>query len=193
MWRRSAFLVTAIAVQFCLVGAARSDDIDCDAFARNDDGSWTVIHKAYISGPNIRVEEGAVFEPGGTFLGDDLAKRLDRACPHAAAAPQPAAVAPAQGAAPGQGVRTETRSALAKLADANGNIDVQHITCGQLADASPAESELVLTYFSGWYGGLAKRRGINLARVRYAIRTVGDFCKANRDKSLVQTMELMLK
>jgi hypothetical protein len=189
MWRRSAFLVTAIAMQLlCLVGAARSDDIDCDSFARNDDGSWIVIHKAYISGPNIRVEEGAVFEPGGTFLGDDLAKRLDRACPHAAAPPpQPAALAPAQGA------RTETRSALAKLADANGNIDVQHVTCGQLADASPAESELVLAYFSGWYGGVAKRRGINLARVRYAIRTVGDFCKVNRDKSLVQTMDLMLK
>jgi hypothetical protein len=193
MWRRSAFLVTAIAVQlFCLVAAARSDDIDCDSFVRNDDGSWTVVKKAYVSGPNVRVEEGATFEPGGTFLGDDLAKRLDRACPHAAAPPpQPAAVAPAQGA------RTETRidsrSALARLADANGNIDVQHVTCGQLADATPAESELLLAYFSGWYGGLAKRRGINLARVRYAIRTVGDFCKINRDKSLVQTMDMMLK
>ena len=81
---------------------------------------------------------------------------------------------------------------LSQSADANGNFDVRRLTCGHLADASAEEAGLLLAWYGGWYNGQAKRRGINLARVRYAIR-VADYCRANRDKSLMQVMELMLK
>lgn len=186
MRHRWPLAVLAIAFQAaCLTASAQAQNggIECDAFEKNSDGSWTVIRKTYIPGPNVRVEEGSVFSPGGTFLGDDLAARLSKACPQAAAAPPAAAPAPAQ----------VPRAPLSTLADANGNIDVQRLTCGHLADTSAEETDLLLAWYSGWYNGVAKKRGINLARVRYAIRNVAGYCKANREKSLVQVMELMLK
>jgi hypothetical protein len=82
---------------------------------------------------------------------------------------------------------------LAKYADANGNIDVRQFTCGHLDDASVPEAELLLAWYSGWYNGLAKGRGINLARVRYNIRNVIDYCKTNRDKKLTDAMASILK
>jgi hypothetical protein len=184
MLRRFAFAgVAAICLQAaCLMAGARAQDgdLECDSFMKNVDGSWTVVHKAYIPGPNVRVEEGSVFRPGGTFLGDDLAARLDRACPNVPVS-MPAAAAQA------------AKLPLSAHADANGNIDVRQLTCAQLDDASGEDTELLLAWYGGWYNALAKRRGFNLARLRYVIRNVVDYCKANPDKNVVQVVDLMLK
>jgi hypothetical protein len=77
--------------------------------------------------------------------------------------------------------------------DANGNLDVRQLTCGHIEDASAEEAELLLSWYSGVYSGSPKGRGINLARLRYNIRNVIDYCKANRDKRLSEVMERMLK
>lgn len=185
MWSRFTLSAVTIALQTaCLItlAQAQGSGIDCDSFEKDSDGSWTVLHRAYIPGPNIKVEEGVIFRPGQTFLGDDMAAKLNKACPKQAMAPPPEPVQAQVPLAP-----------LSRFADANGNIDVQRLACGHLADTSTAEASLLLTWYSGWYNGLAKKRGINLARVRYVTQSVIDYCKANRDKSLVQAMESMLK
>jgi hypothetical protein len=82
---------------------------------------------------------------------------------------------------------------LAKYADANGNIDIRQLTCGHLDDATAEEAQLLLAWYSGWYNGLAKGHGINLARVRYKMRNIADYCRTNRDKRLTDAMEQMLK
>ena len=171
----------------CLIAGARAQNgsMPCDAFVKNSDGSWTVTQAALIPGPDVRVRPGSIFRPGSTLLGVDIAARLDEACPAARMAPPP----PAAGAVPAP----QPGVPLSRYADANGNIDVQRLTCGQLAEASGDEADSFFTWYSGWYTGFAKKRGINLARVRYAVRSVVEYCKANRDKSLVQAMELMLK
>src|SRR5258708_1176343 len=87
----------------------------------------------------------------------------------------------------------EPQVVLGRFADATGNIDGQKLNCGQLADASPGEADVFLAWYSGWYNGAAKKRGINLARIRTASRMVIDYCKSNRDKKIVQVMDLMLK
>jgi hypothetical protein len=189
MWRRLALAALAVAWQsFWMVGLAQAQNngIDCDAFLKNPDGSWTVISKVFIPVQNVKVVEGTVFRPGGTFLGDDMAKRLEKECPNKQVE---VPVSPAE-------VRPQyqpPRVSLLRFADANGSIDVQRLSCGQLADSSLEEAELFLAWYSGWFNGAARRRGINLARVRYASRGVVEYCKANRDKNLVQVMELMLK
>jgi hypothetical protein len=182
MWRRIAVAVVAVGLQAAyLIQGAHAQSIECDAFLRDPDGSWTVMRKTYIPSANVKVEEGAVFRPGGSFLGDDLAARLDKACPNApmaAPAPTPAPVQTTRGQVP-----------LSTYADSNGNIDVRRFSCATLDDASAEEAELLLS----WYSGFAKKRGFNLARLRDAIRNVADYCKANRDKNLVQAMDLGLK
>jgi hypothetical protein len=50
-----------------------------------------------------------------------------------------------------------------------------------------------VTWYSGWYAGLAKKRGINMARVQYAVRNVADYCKANRNQMLSEALNVLLK
>ena len=58
-------------------------ELDCGAFARNVDGSWTSTVRSYVTGPGVRhrIEPETRFTPGksGPF-GLDLADALDRGC-----------------------------------------------------------------------------------------------------------------
>ena len=185
MWHRLATALVAIAWSLaCLAPGAHAQNsaLPCDSFVKNSDNSWSALRNVPIRGmgESLTVREGSVLRPGAAIKGLDLATMLDEQCP---VAPEPVV----QSAAPAPKV------ALGRYADANGNIDAQNLNCGQLADASPEEVDLFLTWYSGWYSGLAKKRGINLARIRNASRLVIDYCKGNRDKKITQVMDLMLK
>jgi HdeA/HdeB family len=163
--------------------AAQESAIPCDAFVKNADGSWSALRNAAIrgTGQSLTIREGAVLRPGAAIRGLDLAAQLDQQCP---AEPEPV-----QASAP---VATP-QVALARYADAGGIVNAEKLTCAQLADTSPEEAGLFFVWYSGWYNGVAKKRGINLAHVRSAVQNAVDYCKGNRDKRLVQVMELMLK
>lgn len=199
MWRRFALAALAIALQSAGPGvtAHAEDKFPCEAFVRLGDGTWQAIETALIPGPNFKAREGSLWRPGATVMGIDMAKTLDQECPNVPLAQPEGGAAPGAPGAPGQAQQPQIprvpQVPLSKYADANGNIDIQRLTCGHVADASTEEADLLLAWYSGWYQGLAKGRGINLARVRYALRNVEDYCKANRDKKLTQVMELMLK
>lgn len=186
-----AAAVTLLSACFVAGAHAQDSEIDCSAFIKNPDGSWTVVDEVFIPVQNVRVRPGTVFEPGQTFLGDDMTVRLAKACPN-----QPTA-APAEGPTAQPSGLPQTQpgpyAPLSSYADANGNIDVQHLTCGHLAAASPADIAMLVTWYSGWYVGLAKKRGISLARVQYEIRSVADYCKANRNQRLSDALNLLLK
>jgi hypothetical protein len=65
--------------------------IDCSAFQNNSDGSWTVLQRAYFPTLFIWVNAGVTFSPGQTFMGHDMAGKLNQACGQASAQPaQPA-------------------------------------------------------------------------------------------------------
>jgi hypothetical protein len=212
MRRRVALAIAAaIALQDCCLSAqAATSNFPCEAFAKNPDGSWTVLQTTYLEGPNVKVQQDATFAPGRVVLGYDIADMIAKACPNAVVAPPPGTEpAAAQGAAPSvapstAGVSTapgtapraaapQPQSFLARYADANGNLDIRQLTCGHLDDTSAEEAELFLAWYSGWYSGFAKNRGINLARTRYAIRNVVAYCKGDRNKRLTDVMEQMLK
>lgn len=188
MRRRSALAVVAMALLISLAtmtAAYSAASIPCDSFAKNADGSWTVVHTTYIEGPNVKVQEGAVLQPGFMILGYEIAAMIANACPNATVA-SPAASAP-------QGQPKQPQNSLSQYADANGQIDVRQLSCGNLIATSLDEADLLLAWYSGWYNGQAKGHGINMARMRYAIRNVIEYCKANPDKKLTQAMESMLK
>jgi len=203
MRRRVALSITAaIALQACCLSAqAATSNFPCDAFAKNPDGSWTVLQTTFLEGPNVKVQQDAIFPPGRVVLGYDIAEMITKACPNAVVAPPPDAepstgistgVSTAPGTAP-SAAAPQPQSFLARYADANGNLDVRQLTCGHLDDTSAEEAELFLAWYSGWYSGVAKNRGINLARIRYAIRNVVAYCKGDRNKRLTDVMEQMLK
>jgi hypothetical protein len=201
MQRALASIALATAVIAGLATAAQAEEkFPCDAFVKLGDGSWQAMATTLIPGRNFRVQEGSLWRPGATVMGIDLATTLDAACPNAqVAVPQVATppatntpVAPVTSApAPSQPPQIPLVP-LARYADANGNIDIRSLTCGHLDDASSEEANLLLAWYSG-YNASVKGHSINLPRLRYALRSVFDYCKANRDKNLVKVMELMLK
>ena len=200
MRRRVALAIAAaIALQVCCSttrAQAATGNFPCEAFAKNPDGSWTVLQTTYIEGPNVKVQQDAIFAPGHVVLGYDIAAMIAKACPNAVVAPPDTVPATAPGTASGpaqSAAAPQPQSFLARYADANGNLDVRQLTCGHLDDTSADEAELFLAWYSGWYSGVAKNRGINLARIRYAIRNVVTYCKGDRNKRLSDVMELMLK
>jgi hypothetical protein len=197
-------VAAAIALQLCCsaTGAQAAKYVfPCENFVKNADGSWTALRSTYIEGPDVKAAEDATFAPGFNVRGHDIAAIIAAACPNAQVAQPPGdiavtpsgatAVSPPQGGAPAPAVAAQTN--LGRYADANGNLDVRTITCGHLADTSFEESQLLLAWYSGWYNGTAKKKGVNLPRVRYNTRTVLDYCRANRDKRLSDVMDLMLK
>ena len=190
MRNRAMMALFGMAVGFLGPGdgaIAQQFNVPCDSFVKNDDGSWSALRSVPIHGvgESFTVREGSVLRPGAAIRGVDLASILDDRCP-ATPEPPPGPTALQPPAPP-------PRVTLGSLVNASGVIEAQRLTCAELADAAPDETTLFLAWYSGWYAATAKKRGLNPARVQGAIRSVVDYCKGNRDRKIVQVMELMLK
>ena len=55
---------------------------------------------------------------------------------------------------------------LAKYADANGYIDVQKLTCAQLANTFQEDADFLTAWYSGWYNGLGKKHVMKVDRAK---------------------------
>jgi hypothetical protein len=82
---------------------------------------------------------------------------------------------------------------LSKYADAKGYINVQKLTCAQLANTYQEDADFLGVWYSGWYNGLAKKHAIHVPRVKQEIHNVIVYCKANKDKRIIQAIDIMLK
>ena len=82
---------------------------------------------------------------------------------------------------------------LSKYADAKGYIDVQKLTCAQLAGTYQEDADFLGVWYSGWYNGLAKKHAINVSRTKEGIHNVIVYCKANPAKKVIQAIDVILK
>ena len=57
---------------------------------------------------------------------------------------------------------------LKTYADRNGYLDVQKLTCAQLANTFQEDADYLTAWYSGWYNGLAKKHMIEVARAKSA-------------------------
>ena len=176
-----ATIVAALLHAACGAAQAQDDTLDCAAFFKNPDGSWTARQAVYIPGTNRVSRIGGVFRPGVPTFGVDVVATLDKACPNPAM-PAPAATAVQQ-----------PFVSLARFADANGNIDVTRLTCGDIADTSNQETDLLLAWYRSAPTAPGKKRLVNLAGLRSAVEALVGYCKANRAVNLVQVMDHFLK
>jgi hypothetical protein len=191
---RLRFTATTVAMAlggFGLSTAVQAESIvlPCDAFIKNPDGSWTAKRDVPVTGlgRKLTLRQGGALAPGATILSVDFAALLEQQCPAVAVTvpgsePEPVpvpAVAPAV--------------ELSKYADANGNVDVQKLTCGQFSSTSPAEADFLGALYIGWYNGLAKKNAINLTRAKDVIHNLVVYCKANKDKRVTQAIDVIRK
>jgi hypothetical protein len=89
------------------------------------------------------------------------------------------------------GVQAQTD--LTAYADPEGYIDVQALTCAQLAGTWQGDADRLTTWYSGWYNGLAKKHFFNIARSKELEHEVIVYCKTNPQIRIIQAMEVMLK
>jgi len=82
---------------------------------------------------------------------------------------------------------------LAAYADANGFIDVQTLTCAQLANTYQEDADMLTTWYSGWYNGLAKKHFAHITRGRELEHEVIVFCKANQQLRIIEAIAVIFK
>jgi inactivated superfamily I helicase len=69
------------------------------------------------------------------------------------------------------GSTAQAQVELKDYADANGYIDVQKLTCAQLAGTYQEDADFLGIWYSGWYNGLAKKHAIDVPRTKDGILT----------------------
>ena len=60
------------------------------------------------------------------------------------------------------GSNAQAQVPLSAYTDANGYIDVQTLLCAQLAGTFQEDADMLTTWYSGWYNGLAKKHYIHV-------------------------------
>ncbi len=82
---------------------------------------------------------------------------------------------------------------LGAYTDANGFIDVQTLMCSQLAGTFQEDADMLTTWYSGWYNGLAKKHYIHVTRAKMFEHEVILYCKANPDVKIITAIDVLLK
>jgi HdeA/HdeB family len=82
---------------------------------------------------------------------------------------------------------------LSAYADANGFIDVQALTCGQLANTYQEDANALTTWYSGWYNGLAHKHYADFKKGRIVEHQVIEYCKAHPDQKIIHAIAVVFK
>lgn len=88
-------------------------------------------------------------------------------------------------------VRAQTD--LSTYANADGYLDVQKLTCAQLANTWQEDADKLMVWYSGWYNGLAKKHFLNIARGKELEHQVIVYCKANPGIRIIDAIAVVFK
>ena len=82
---------------------------------------------------------------------------------------------------------------LSTYADAEGFLDIQALTCAQLAGTWQDQADLLSAWYSGWYNGLAKRHYMDIRKGKEAEHELIVYCKANPQLRIIQAIDIVFK
>jgi HdeA/HdeB family len=82
---------------------------------------------------------------------------------------------------------------LTAYADANGFLNVQQLTCAQLAGTWQEDADRLTAWYSGWYNGLAKKHYLHVSRAKLDEHEVIVYCKANPGKRIIEAIAVVFK
>jgi HdeA/HdeB family len=84
-------------------------------------------------------------------------------------------------------------SVMAAYTDANGFLNVQALTCAQLANTWQQDADKLMVWYSGWYNGLAKKHYMDVRRGKELEHEVILYCKANQNIRIIDAIAVVLK
>ena len=82
---------------------------------------------------------------------------------------------------------------LKTYADRDGYVDVQKLTCAQLANTFQEDADYLTAWYSGWYNGLGKKHMIKVDRAKSLEHELIVYCKANQDKKVIEAIDVVFK
>lgn len=82
---------------------------------------------------------------------------------------------------------------LSAYADAEGFLNVQALTCAQLANTWQEDADRLATWYSGWYNGLAKKHYMDIRKGKEVEHEVMVYCKANPQLRIIEAMDVVFK
>jgi len=91
------------------------------------------------------------------------------------------------------GSNVQAQVDLSSYADAEGFLDVQALTCAQLANTWQGDADMLASWYSGWYNGLAKKHYMDIRKGKEAEHEVIVYCKAHPELRIIQAMDVVFK
>jgi hypothetical protein len=82
---------------------------------------------------------------------------------------------------------------LTAYVDANGYLNVQTLTCAQLAGTFQPDADALTMWYSGWYNGLAKKHFLDYAKAKETEHEVILYCEANPGIRVIDAMAVVFK
>jgi hypothetical protein len=82
---------------------------------------------------------------------------------------------------------------LSEYADPEGFLDIQTLTCAQLAGTWQDQADLLASWYSGWYNGLAKKHYMDIKKGKEAEHELIVYCKANPQLRIIQAIDVVFK
>lgn len=91
------------------------------------------------------------------------------------------------------GGNASAQTDLSVYADANGFLNVQELTCAQLAGTWQGDADRLAAWYSGWYNGLAKKHYMDIRKGKVVEHEVIMYCKANPEKKIIEAIAVVFK
>jgi hypothetical protein len=82
---------------------------------------------------------------------------------------------------------------LSAYVDANGYINVQKLTCAQLAGTYQPDADLLTAWYSGWYNGLAHKHFFDYRKAKTSEHDVIVYCKDHLDRRVIDAMAVVFR
>lgn len=82
---------------------------------------------------------------------------------------------------------------LSAYMDANGYVDVQALTCAQLANTFQEDADYLAAWYSGWYNGLGKHHMAKIDRAKSDEHNVIVYCKQHPEMKVIQAIDVIFK
>src|SRR5271154_3037498 len=82
---------------------------------------------------------------------------------------------------------------LSAYVDENGFLNVQTLTCAQLANTYQEDANALMSWYSGWYNGLAHKHFMDYRKGRETEHLVIEYCKAHQDEKIIHAIGIVFK
>jgi hypothetical protein len=82
---------------------------------------------------------------------------------------------------------------LSTYMDSKGFLDVQALTCAQLANTFQEDADYLAAWYSGWYNGLAGKHHAHITRTKSGEHQVIVYCKAHPQTKVIEAIDLLFK